>query len=304
MKFKLPTPHGDKLKALLYNEKLPPNDVPRVELIIDYYNEWLKELSSIEGSFKEIIMKMVSSLNKYKLKVELDLIFDSPDDFLYRQKGQLKLESSVLEEFLPWLVAKALHENLKEFNLILGPSTCFSGIRFESSISDNKIGGGMKIKEKDHDFTIAKKIYLKTSYQSDFKESIISETNIAYVVAECKTNLDKTMFQEANATAFDLKTTVPGAKYYLLCEWLDMTPINTSITAIDEVLILRKAKRIQSHIREKFNKYEGRKENREYFINYISEHQFSPDVFERFLLHILNILSSKSEEDILSNGYF
>lgn len=51
------------------------------------------------------------------------------------------------------------------------------------------------------------------------------ETNIAYLACECKTNLDKTMFQEASATALDLKSTVPSAKYLLLCEWLDMTPI-------------------------------------------------------------------------------
>lgn len=57
------------------------------------------------------------------------------------------------------------------------------------------------------------------------------------------------MFQEAAATALDVKTAVPVAKYYLLCEWLDMTPISTATTAIDEVIILRKARRLASDIR-------------------------------------------------------
>lgn len=35
----------------------------------------------------------------------LDLIFDNLSDFLYRQKGQLKLDNSIIEEFLPWLLA-------------------------------------------------------------------------------------------------------------------------------------------------------------------------------------------------------
>jgi hypothetical protein len=47
------------------------------------------------------------------------------------------------------------------------------------------------------------------------------------VVSECKTNLDKTMFQGACATAHDVKSSVSGARYYLLAEWLDMTPVST-----------------------------------------------------------------------------
>jgi len=74
------------------------------------------------------------------------------------------------------------------------------------------------------------------------------------------------MFQEAAATALDVKTAVPGARYYLLCEWLDMTPINTGATAIDEIIILRKAKRLPSNIRAHFNTAAGRQRNRATFI--------------------------------------
>src|SRR5258707_5790168 len=52
---------------------------------------------------------------------------------------------------------------------------------------------------------------------------------------------DKTMFQEACATAHDTKSAVAGAKYYLLCEWLDMTPVSTAPTDID-----RKSTRLNS----------------------------------------------------------
>ncbi len=78
------------------------------------------------------------------------------------------------------------------------------------------------------------------------------ETHIGFVVAECKTNLDKTMFQEACATAHDVKAAVSGARYYLLCEWLDMTPLSTAPTDINEILLLRKAKRINSNVRSKY----------------------------------------------------
>ena len=39
-----------------------------------------------------------------KYYIDVDLIFDSPEDFLYRQKGQLKLDNTVIEEFLPIFV--------------------------------------------------------------------------------------------------------------------------------------------------------------------------------------------------------
>lgn len=76
-------------------------------------------------------------------------------------------------------------------------------------------------------------------------------------MTELKTNLDKTMYQEASATAHDIKLAVTGAKYYLLCDFLDMTPISTATTDIDEILIVRKAKRINSNIRKEFSTYAG-----------------------------------------------
>lgn len=254
----LPTPHGDKLRALVQNEKLPAEDRPRVERAIARYETWLQQLKAVRGTYQEIVASQISLLDDYKRYIEVDLVFDSDNDFLYRQKGQVKLDNTIIEEFLPILVTTALADQLQGYDLSFGPTTCFSGIRFESSITHRQPGGGMHLREKDHDFAICRHLFIQTSHQPDFQESITAETHIAYVVAECKTNLDKTMFQEAAATALDVKTAVPGAAYYLLCEWLDMTPISTSTTAIDEIIILRKAKRLSSNIRGQFNTATGR----------------------------------------------
>jgi len=121
---------------------------------------------------------------------------------------------------------------------------------------------------------------------------------------ECKTNLDKTMFQEAAATALDLKTSVPTAKYFLLCEWLDMTPISSGTTAIDEVIILRKAKRLASNIRSNFNTVEGRKNSRSDFEQYLKDHPFSVEMFTRIANHILSLILHSSEDDVLQKGHF
>lgn len=300
----LPTPHGDKLRALTLNEKLPVEGQPHVRRAIERYEGWLQELHDVQGTYSETIEQMVGLLNGYKRHIEVDLIFDSGEDFLYRQKGQLKLDNTIIEEFLPILVTISLENQLQGYELSFGPTTCFSGIRFESSITSPQPGGGLQLRKKDHDFAISRRLFIQTSHQPDFRENVTAATHLAYVAAECKTNLDKTMFQEAAATALDVKTAVPGARYYLLCEWLDMTPINTSTTAIDEIIILRKAKRLPSNVRGQFDTVAGRQENRPRFIEYLESHPFSEDTFKRFLDHIRNLISDAEEDNVLARGFF
>ncbi len=304
MSIELPAPHGDKLLALLDNEKLPTNDRRRVAQALEKYQLWRKQTHLVSGTVEEKVVAMVELLNDYKKYIELDLIFNSPDDFLYRQKGQLKLDNTIIEEFLPLLVTVTLFNTNKNHKLVFGPTTCFSGIRFDSSIMLSSAGGGMHLRVKDHDFAISRPLYIQSSHQANFEKSIIKETYIAYVAAECKTNLDKTMFQEAAATALDMKLAVPGAKYFLLCEWLDMTPISTSSTAIDEIIILRKAKRLSSNIRKEFSTVAGRIKNHDMFAEHISRNPLIPDTFLRFLTHIRQLIQDSSENDVLTRGYF
>ena len=300
----LPTPHGDKIKALLDNPKLPASDRSRVKQAISRHDDWIKHLRRVSGASDQTIARLVALLNKYKQYIDVDLIFDSHNDFLYRQKGQLKLDNSVIEEFLPVLITTMLSGELGEKNLSFGSTNCFSGLRFESSLNVMKPGGGLVIRSKAQDFAISRKLYISASHDADFQEAIREETHVAYVVAECKTNLDKTMFQEAAATALDVKTAVPSAKYYLLCEWLDMTPISAAATAIDEIIILRKSKRLPVNIREEFNTWRGRKNNRAYYVNYLEAHKFSVDTFARLVNHIRALFRDNTEDSVLTRGYF
>ena len=300
----LPTPHGDKLNALLENEKLPEADQPYILEAVKLYKEWLERLRLVTGGHRKIVTDMVDLLNEYKQYIELNVVFDSKYNFLYRQKGQLKLDNTIIEEFLPILLTSALPDLFQDYDLDFGPMTCFSGIRFESSIVVDKIGGGMQIRTKDHDFAISRKLFIRSSHHKDFHSSVTKETNVAYIAVECKTNLDKTMFQEAAATALDVKFAVPGAKYYLLCEWLDMLPISTSTTAIDEILVLRKAKRLSSDVRREFSTVAGRKKNRERFAQHLETNPFSVEVFLRFLDHVRSVVDENSENDVITRGYF
>lgn len=257
----------------------------------------------------DLIEKLVGLLNEYKLYVDVNLIFDSTEDFLYRQKGQLKLDNTVIEEFLPILVRKCIVKEFGKCDVDVGSQTAtFSSAYFESSLSYPAIGGGLRIKTKDQDFSMSRKLYLKSSYTSTFEETKTSTvtTHLGYVMAELKTNLDKTMYQEASATAHDIKLAVTGAKYYLLCDFLDMTPISTTTTDIDEILIVRKAKRISSNIRKEFSTYAGRQKNREWYVNYLTTHPYSANVLKRFIDHIFSQMKNEDliEESVLDVGYF
>lgn len=299
----LPTPHLDKINSAIDNEKMPAEGIEKLRDSLVHYNEWIRAMNAVTGSRSEILTQLVSLFNGYKYYVDFDLIFSSEVDFLYRQRGQLKLDNSIIEEFLPHLVSKCFTEIN---NVSYGPTKCFSAAYFKTSLNSTENGGGLKIRTKDQDFAIARKLYVKTSHSADFDSNDLVETYLGYVTAECKTNLDKTMFQEATATAHDVKSALPGAKYFLLCEWLDMTPVSTAPTDIDEVLIMRKAKRIGSHIRKAFSSIDGRATHSEWYSNYLSNNPFSIEVFERFIGHIETLLGDEdpAETNVLRDGFF
>lgn len=84
----LPTPHLDKLEALLRNLRLPLADRSRVEETLQKYHAWISELEHITPGQMNTVTQLVEATSHYKRFAELDLIFDSPENFLYRQKGQ------------------------------------------------------------------------------------------------------------------------------------------------------------------------------------------------------------------------
>ena len=87
MQVTVKAPHGDKLEDLLINENLPDEDVDRVKQTQKNYKAWVAKLKDIRSSDENLLSRLVACLNEYKRHIELELVFDSPKDFLYRQKG-------------------------------------------------------------------------------------------------------------------------------------------------------------------------------------------------------------------------
>lgn len=113
---------------------MPEADKERLEEAIRKYHEWIIELESVGRGQIDTAKKLVEITNKYKRFIELDLIFDSTENFLYRQKGQLKLDNTILEEFLPQLVFRSLRGIDESFEL--GPRNTFAGLSFLSSVGN------------------------------------------------------------------------------------------------------------------------------------------------------------------------
>lgn len=300
----LSRPHYGKLIACLENPRLPNADKERLEEAVIKYHEWIDELESVERGKVDTVEKLVEITNKYKRFIELNLIFDSADNFLYRQKGQLKLDNTILEEFLPQLVFRSLRGIDESFEL--GPRNTFAGLSFLSSVGNFGEGGEPNIRTKNQDFILGKKLYLKTSFDSDFQNYKLIESHLGYVCAECKTNLDKTMFQEAVATSRDLKIAVPGSLYFLICEFLDMTPVSIISTQIDDVLIVRKMKRMSSNIRQEYRTPEARRIHRQEYVEFLDASKYYPDVFQRMISKIQTLIddTSPSVDKVLNQGHF
>lgn len=300
----LPTPHLDKLKALLRNQRLPKADKPRVEEALKHYHAWIEAIEAVHGEQRQSIQKLVDVTNRYKMFVELNLIFDSPEDFLYRQKGQLKLDNTILEEFLPQLLYRGL--NLVENNFELGPRNTFAGLSFMSSLGSPGKGGRPTLRTKNQDFILGKHLYIMSSFNKDFHDAERVESHLGYVCIECKTNLDKTMFQEAVATSRDLKIAVPSSLYFLVCEFLDMTPVSIVSTQIDDVLIVRKSKRMTSNIRQQYRGAEERRRHRDEYVEFLDSSKYYADVFQRMVDKIQRVVDQKdpATNKVLKQGHF
>jgi hypothetical protein len=300
-------PHGDKLKALVKNNKLPSADRPRLGRQIEAYEAWLAAMDALDIEGDTLLEGLVNLLNVYKKSVEYDFIFCAPDDFLYRQKGQLKLDNTVLEEFLPRLFDARLVPGFeRQTGLECGPRASYAGLSFDSPLMP-LADGAVYLKSKDQDFSVTRSHKISITRSDNLEDRYEENFHVSYFATEIKTNLDKTMFQEAAATAAELKRASTGSKYILLCEWLDMTPINTKLTAMDEVIVLRKAKRLASNIRANFSTHEGRLASSKAYERILDDHPLSVDGFRRFVWHLNECFPSEerdAQDVILHRGYF
>ena len=239
-------PHRDKLDAALRNPKCS-DDTDLLQEAVVAYDEWIEATNALNTSGRKRVGQMVALLNEYKDFLEVELIAERSSPFIRRQKGQLKLDNSVLEEFAIQLIHPEIISGLPDFELSIGPNTAFMSLSFMPAGIESLAGPpSIVLKHKDQDFALGKMIHYQFSPNEDFSSPLTASGSfcLAVLAAEIKVNYDKTMFQECAGTASRLKQGCPIAKYYALVEYLDMEPEDCRLTEIDNVFLLRRAKRL------------------------------------------------------------
>lgn len=292
-------PHRDKLKAALKNPKCR-DDKPILNEAYNEYEHWISRIGSIKSNGREKVDEMVVLLNEYKDSLEVDLIAKKGTNFIKRQKGQLKLDNSVIEEFLMYLIDPTIFKNLpSDFEIEKGPHTAFMSLSFRpAGINFLNQKPEVVLKVKDQDFTLGKSVYYKFSSDPDFEtnKTLSGELFMAVLAAEIKVNLDKTMFQECSGTASRLKQGCPISNYFVLVEYLDMLPEDCRLTDINNVFLLRKARRLPFEKRSIFEEVKRKHE----------EFPIDKDVIWNFVQEIQTFIDSVwyDPDEALKRGSF
>ncbi len=291
------TPYKEKLIAAIANPKAKA-DKALLDEAYEAYKKWIADLNALTSKGDKRIEEMTTLLNGYKDYLEVELIAKQGSPFIKRQKGQLKLDNSVLEEFLTHFVNPDILDNLPS-GIETGSQTAFMSLSFRpTDIASLNKKPEIVLKQKDQDFTIGKSIYYRFSPDSTFQNKVTLDGKmfLAVLAAEVKVNYDKTMFQECSGTASRLKQGCPLSKYYALVEYLDMQPEDVRLTDIDNVFLLRKAKRLPY---EKRSVYQEVKKLHEDF-------PISSEVMKMFVGEIQNFINATwyDPSEALKRGSF
>ncbi len=190
------------------------------------------------GSYDKYKQKQLSTngINKKSISHKTKLLFNyykSIDLFLAKYNWitvQSKLRSTILEEFCGFLFKDL--PMIKKLDLGFYNKNIFAGIAIDNF-------GNVKPKTKNVDFCIGKEIIASFGDQN---YKII----VPVIAIECKTWLDKTMFNEAQFTAQKLKQGTPNVKVYILSGYsgIKKTEIpNKGQTPIDQIFLIGDTRR-------------------------------------------------------------
>lgn len=242
------TPHGNKITAALTNLKAGDEDRVLLGEIRERYDAWTQALDEVvpDEDPETRVLRQARLLNDYKFFVEVECIARRGSAWLKRQKGQLKLDNSIIEEFLIHLVHPATLPGFPRLDeLTAGPHQAFMSMSFRTdSMAGLLDRPEVVVKTKDQDFALGARVHYAVGTDPTLADATRGAFVLAVLAAECKVNLDKTMFQEAAGTATRLKHGCPMAKYFVIAEFLDMTPEDVRLTDIDNVFLLRGVRRL------------------------------------------------------------
>jgi hypothetical protein len=210
-----------------------------VDDIIEKYKTYLDEQLNLDGFKDKVVEERVRLLNDYY--DFLDSYNESKKGALWKEfNAQSKFRSSILEEFLV-LLFKSIQKEHKDLEIKLGGAKSYSNLYFYGENFEQFMQKpSIKVNVKDQDFAIYREVTINIDEEEESQEKIC----IPVVALECKTYIDKTMFEGAVATADKIKIGNPCTMFAVVTEEYDIEQsVNPAYSRIDQIYVLRKSSR-------------------------------------------------------------
>jgi hypothetical protein len=222
---------GDNISSKIADADLSPQKKKLLQQIQKNYAAWREVSVALAGDTKENIGVLVEQLNKYK---------DFVDQPKYKKafNAQSKLHSTVLEEFIYYVFR--LIPSI-ETSMRLGSMEAYTNLFFApKNLEALNTDCGVNIHTKDQDFAIAKTATIIATPEG-VDSGRIHKIQIPVVSVECKTYVDKTMYEGSVATAERIKQGNPYSKFIIVAEFYAVSlDVDPSHSKIDQIYILRK----------------------------------------------------------------
>jgi hypothetical protein len=229
--------HGDNLIHKLETEKNSENLLLLSE-IEDKYNEWKNNNMSITGITQNDINKKVELLNDYKKFIDQPK-FKKEVSNLLGFTSQSQLHSTVLEEFMYYLFKDIWRLRNKKLNW--GRTQAYTNLYFAPvNIDSFEESSNIVINVKNQDFSISKEVILQSrvTNNENWQENKIF---VPIVSIECKTYLDKTMYEGSFSTAEKIKKGNPYCIFLIVTETYEVSlNVDPKYSSIDQIYVLRK----------------------------------------------------------------
>lgn len=191
------------------------------------------------------LLRMIAALSEYKTLCH---------DFNRRAGGgalyfssQSKFESTILEEFIGYMLyPMAVRNDLKcspcksycQINLKLAGMS--GEVHGEDILGQNVL---LDVYEKDQDMSVFREAVIGVkSPDGAWNECLV---RIPILSVECKTYVDKTMYESSVATAGRIKEGNPKSKFYMVAETYDIGRGVVLNDSIDNIFVIRKSSRVR-----------------------------------------------------------
>lgn len=229
--------HGGNLEHKIRIERNARNKKLLREIKVGY-DAWKKKNLDITGTSKNDIEKKVKLFNEYKDFIDQPK-FRKEAGNRYGFTSQSQLHSSALEEFMFYLFKDI--DKLKDKHINWGRTHAYTNLYFAPpSIDEFEKSSNIVINVKDQDFSISKEIVVK-SRVSNNKNWQEREIYVPIVSIECKTYLDKTMYEGSVATAEKIKKGNPYCIFLIVTETYQVSlDVDPRCSSIDQIYVLRK----------------------------------------------------------------